>query len=490
MFDYLKKAVNHSVLYGISNSLVNLAGLLLLPIYAKYLSPEEYGVFTTINISGAILGIIYDMGLIGSLNSHYFDYSEAEELKRKLISSTILIFYFLFSSISTFILFFFSIEISTLLFKGANEYSDIIRLMIVITYINLLTGVPLSVVRLKQKAFAFMLISFLRVSALLIFSLLFLIFLKESLLGLYKAQMISSASALVVVFLLTHNDFIFKFSLAQIKKMMAYGLTYFPTIAFAWVINFSDRYLLNYFSTLEEVGIYSFGCKIAQIVYIFVISLLGGWNPILFSIVKEDNAKEILSRMMTYFFLVVSSLVLFISIFSEDIVTVLSVGKYVESYKIVPLISLSYLLYGVYVFLFCGLMVTKKIKSQPIIIGISAFINIILNIILIPKLGYMGAALSTLFTYCVVVIGTYVVSQEHYYISYEMVRLFKITAVAFFIYFMHYYKIFNYAMLAGIFGNLVLFMLFFYILYLLRFFDLTELNKIKSVFQSIRLKVI
>jgi len=488
MFDYLKKAVNHSVLYGISNSLVNLAGLLLLPIYAKYLSPEEFGVFTTINISGAILGIIYDMGLIGSLNSHYFDYSEAEELDRKLIASTILIFYFLFSSISTIILFFFSGGISALLFKGDNEYSDIVRLMLIITYINLLTGVPLSIVRLKQKAFAFMFISFLRVSSLLIFSLLFLIFLKESLFGLYKAQIISSAAALVVVFLLTHNDFIFKFSLAQIKKMLAYGLTYFPTIIFVWVINFSDRYLLNYFSTLEEVGIYSFGYKIAQIVYIFVISLLGGWNPILFSIVKEDNAKEILSRMMTYFFLVVSSLVLFISIFSEEIVTVVSVGKYVESYRMVPIVSLSYLLYGVYVFLFCGLMVTKKIKSQPIIIGISAFINIILNIILIPKFGYMGAALSTLFTYCVVVIGTYVVSQKHFYISYEMIRLFKITAVAFFIYFMHYYKIFNYVMLAGIFGNLVLFMLFFYILYILRFFDLTEINKIKSIFRPIILK--
>ena len=204
--------------------------------------------------------------------------------------------------------------------------------------------------------------------------------------------------------------------------------------------------------------------------------------------IKENNGKEILSKIMTYYLLILISLVLLISLFSREIVAIVAVGKYTESYKIIPIISVSYLLYGIYIFLFSGLMVTKKIKSQPIIIGISAFINIILNIILIPKFGYMGAALSTLFTYCVVVIGTYVVSQKHFYISYEMIRLFKITAVAFFIYFMHYYKIFNYVMLAGIFGNLVLFMLFFYILYILRFFDLTEINKIKSIFRPIILK--
>ena len=111
---YLKKIVNHSVIYGVSNSLTAAIGYLLLPIYARFLMPEEYGVFSTINISGAVLGIIYDMGLIAALLRWYFDYSQSEEDKRKLMVSTVLIFYFITSSIATVILFFFSRSISAL----------------------------------------------------------------------------------------------------------------------------------------------------------------------------------------------------------------------------------------------------------------------------------------------------------------------------------------------------------------------------------------
>ena len=488
MLIYLKKVINHSIVYGASNSLLAILGLILLPIYARFFTPEEYGIFATINISGAILAIIYDLGLIAAINRWYFDYTQLEESKRKMMVSTILIFYLLSSSIPTIFLIYFSHEISGLIFKGQYLYSSLIQFMILTTYINLLIGIPLTVLRLQEKAVLYMTVSVLRGIGIVFITILYLFILKEGLLGLYKGNLIVALMVSIIAFSLTYNNYILGFSFSEMKKMLSYGLTYLPTILFMWTINFSDRYFLNYYSSLEDVGIYSFGYKIAQIVYIVVLAFSLGWTPILFSIIKENNGKEILSKIMTYYLLILISLVLLISLFSREIVAIVAVGKYTESYKIIPIISVSYLLYGIYIFLFSGLMVTKKIKSQPIIIGGSALINISLNIIMIPKFGYMGAALSTLFTYCVVVIGTYVVSQKHYYISYEMIRLFKITAAAISIYFMHYYKIFNYAMLAGIFGNLVLFMLFFYILYILRFFDLTEINKIKSIFRPVILK--
>ena len=208
------------------------------------------------------------------------------------------------------------------------------------------------------------------------------------------------------------------------------------------------------------------------------------WTPILFSIVKEDNAKKILANLMTYFFLISFSISLLISMFSEDIVRLISVGEYINSYKIVPLISFSYFLYGIYVFLLSGLMITKKIGNQPVIIGMSVLVNICFNLLLIPRLGYIGAAYATLFTYTVVVIGTYFISQRYYYLNYERARLFKITTLGILIYHISCYKFWNVIYIA-LFWKLTLFILFYYLLYLWNFFNLKEQNQIRYLFQKV-----
>lgn len=481
MLFYLKKIVDHSIIYGISNSLVTLVSFILLPVYARFLSPQEYGMLATINISGGILGIIYDMGLIGALNRRYFDYSESENLKRKTTISTVVIFYFVVSSIATIILCYFSKDVSNLLFKGQKQYFHLIQLMAFITYLNLLLGVPLSILRLKEKAIGFTMVSIIRVTGILFLTLLYLGILKEGLLGVYKSQLMVCFLVLVVAYLLTFDNFKIKFSFLEIKWLLSFGLMYLPTIIFTWIINFSDRFFLNYFLTLEEVGVYSFGYKIGQVVYILVISFFLGWNPILFSIIKEDNSKEILATIMTYFFLVLFSFVLLESIFSSEIVTLLSVEEYKESYKIVSLIAFSYLLFGIYCYLFSGLLITNKIKSQPIILGISALINVLSNIILIPIFGFVGAGISSLLTYFIVVVATFILSQRYYCISYEKIRLLKIFSTGIFIYLISFYKIVEDSLVIVVIWKIILFFLFFYFLYLFEFFNPKEMEGIKGI---------
>lgn len=485
MVYYSRKILNNSAIYGISNSLAVVFGFLLLPVYARFLTLQEYGIFATINITALILGIIYDMGLIGSLSRWYFDLSHSEESKRKVIVSSILLFYFLSALIPTLVLFCFSREISGLIFKGQRQYSDLIRLMVLTTYINLLAGVPITVLRLKEKAILYMVVSAFRGIGTALIILLYIVVFKEGLFGVFKANLIISLSIVATIFFLTYDNFLFKFSFSELTKMLAFGIVYLPTIIFMWAINFSDRYFLNYYTTLEDVGIYSFGDKIAQIIYIAVSAFSLAWTPILFSIIKETNGKEILSKMMTYLFFVLFSLALTVSMFCKEIVALVSVDAYMESYKIVPIIAFSYLLYGLYVFLFSGLLITKKINNQPLIIGASAVINIFLNMLFIPKYGYIGAAYATFFTYLAVVAGTYFMSQRCYYIAYENERLCKIAVVGGVIYSISFLEISVDLLSVKILWKVVLLAMFFYLLYLWKFFNLSEQNKIKVFFSRI-----
>ena len=196
---------------------------------------------------------------------------------------------------------------------------------------------------------------------------------------------------------------------------------------FGWIINFSDRYLIRYFLSLSDVGLYSLGYKFGQIVYMAVLSFLMCWGPILFTIVKEQNHQKTLARLSTYIATVFMFVCLIVSFFCREIVILMAESSYYSSYRIVPLISFSYYLFGIYMLFLSGILISKHVSKQLIILGAASVINILLNIILIPRQGIMGAAVATIITYLFVVVYTYLIAQRSYPIPYELKRLMLVT---------------------------------------------------------------
>lgn len=216
--------------------------------------------------------------------------------------------------------------------------------------------------------------------------------------------------------------------------MLKYGLPLCPAILFGWVIDFSDRYFLRHFLTLSEVGLYSLGYKFGQITYMAVLSFLMCWGPILFSIIKEKNAPETIARLSTYIVSAFMFITLIVSSFSREIVALMAQSSYLASYKVIPLISFSYYLFGLYMLFLSGIQVSKQVFKQPIILGAASVLNISLNLILIPRLGIIGAAVATLLTYLFVVLYTYLEAQRSYAIPYELnkIALATLLGIAFF----------------------------------------------------------
>ena len=96
---------------------------------------------------------------------------------------------------------------------------------------------------------------------------------------------------------------------------------------------------------------------------------------------------------------------------------------YWSGLEIVPVILFGYLFYGMYVNFMAGIYIEKKTKYLPLITGLGAAINVISNFILIPKLSFMGAAISTLISYFVMMAGIYIVSQKFYKVNYEYKKI-------------------------------------------------------------------
>jgi O-antigen/teichoic acid export membrane protein len=140
---------------------------------------------------------------------------------------------------------------------------------------------------------------------------------------------------------------------------------------------------------------------------------------------KNEDAKKIFSKVLTYFTLVGSIILIVLTLFMDNIVRFEIFGKtligslYWSGVHIVPVILFAYLFNGLYVVFTAGIYIKEKSIYVPLITGVGAAVNIVSNFILIPIMGMMGAAISVLASYFVMSSGLYLVTQKFYKISYE-----------------------------------------------------------------------
>jgi O-antigen/teichoic acid export membrane protein len=197
-----------------------------------------------------------------------------------------------------------------------------------------------------------------------------------------------------------------------------------------------DRYTLNYLASLPDVGVYTLGYRIANTIKILVIvSVQLALSPILFKMMDQPDSKRFYSKIMTYFSYLVILAVMFLSFFSLEIVKVFTASvKYWDAAKVIPVISFALFFGMLKDTSLIGLQIIKKTKIIGTIIFLVAILNLLLNILLIPRYTIMGASVATLISQIIFFIVIFIYAQKHYYIPYELLKIAKMTFLALVLY--------------------------------------------------------
>jgi len=190
---------------------------------------------------------------------------------------------------------------------------------------------------------------------------------------------------------------------SRIKIYLRYGLPYLPASMGFWLVNLTDRYIIAYFLGTASVGIYSASYAIGRMPYTFAALI----NFIILLAISQlydsgeiDEVKKHLSYALKYFLVITIPFIFGTAVLSEQVLTVLSTSDIATQGRFVtPLIALGHLFLGIYNIMLYILLVTKKTKILPFVWLISAPLNLGLNMIIIPHLGIIGAAITTLFAY-------------------------------------------------------------------------------------------
>jgi O-antigen/teichoic acid export membrane protein len=232
------------------------------------------------------------------------------------------------------------------------------------------------------------------------------------------------------------------------QKMFFYA---FPLLfaGLAGIINETfDRLLLRYLLPMSseeatyQVGIYAACYKISILMTIFIQAYRYAAEPFFFAQAKEKDAKEVYSRIMTYFIIAVSVIFLVTMVYLDDFIMPLLVGKkYWVGKGVIPILMFANLFLGVYYNLSIWYKLTGKTSWGAWISLAGAVITLVLNFIWIPLssthliYGYYGSAWATFICYGSMMILSYITGQKFFPVKYNIIKFFGYLGLAFLLYF-------------------------------------------------------
>lgn len=389
----LKKFISFSI-GGYINIII---GLLTVPITTRIVSPEQYGVnsliVTLVNAVGIICYLGLDQGFVR------FFYEEKVENRGKLLLKSIFIPVIL-SFVFIFFSYFFKKRIDFFIL-GIESKELIIILGIWIIFI-ILNRFALLIIRMQQKG---KLYSFFQViSKLFEFLLILILFKKFG--NDYRTLSFATLGSLILVTIIAilseRRMWSFEGNLKiNSKELLQYSIPLSLTMALNWLFGSSDKVIIKIFSNTTELGLYSGAFKIIALMTVIQNGFTTFWTPVSYEqYLKDPNNTEFFRRITNY--LAVLFFTLGIVILSgRDAIIFLLGKKYYDSVFIMPMLVFIPIMYLLSETTMIGIAFKKQTKYFLYISIVVSILNIVGNILLVPRLGAKGAAISTGISYIV-----------------------------------------------------------------------------------------
>ncbi len=387
-------------LYTLEPIVFKLISFILIPIYTGFLLPAEYGILQFIISMGTFLRSITQMGL----NTGFWKTkNELPESELKNLSFTVLFTQLLIGFIILFLL----VGTVSLGNKGIVGYGLIAYFIALL--IKLVSESYLLMCRAIHKPKLYLLISLSQSIILFLLNILFITKFHLGIFGAITGYVTAFSISSLIYFPIMRKEVFGKFSIKLSKELLVFGAPLLIGNLSILLLSISDRWFLKWLSTGEQLGLYGYGYKFSDLIATFIVYTFQlAWTPIAWKIFTTEDGKRLYHKMEN---LVVVLFPVLTFIFIPPILALVYImtknPSYYDGLKIIFLISFSHVFYGFYSFNSTKNFYYNKKKNVIIANIIAAALNFILNILLIPTWGMMGAAYATIISY----IGMFIIIE-------------------------------------------------------------------------------
>jgi O-antigen/teichoic acid export membrane protein len=427
MFDKIKTLLGHTLIYGFGNSGSRFVGFLLLPLYTRYLTPEDYGVLSLVAMLGQILFVVMSMGQGTAVFRSYFNHEDTARRDEVITTAFWLI-----------VLISLPIALATLalsrpltfVLTGRLDYTTWVLLGIVGVAVKVLLRLPFTVLRARRQSWRYAIWSFVQTVSTILLAVLLVAGFHLGGKGVLLSQLIGGVIVCAYLVPATARGLKLRFSRKDASELVGWGAYQVPAALLGFVLHMSDRYFLKHFATLYAVGLYSLGSRFGEILSVALMAFGLAWQPFLFEQRKDKNAPALYARVCTYFAAVMVFLWLCVSLFAREAITIMAQPAFHEAYRVVPWTAGAFLFQALAGIANIGIVLQRKVQYRPLILGAATAINLGLNYVLVPRYDMMGAGAAACVSFFAWFVMQAALAQRLYHVPYEYGRLGRLAVVA------------------------------------------------------------
>lgn len=443
----LRKLAGETALYGVSSIVGRFISYLLVPLYTAYFTTEEYGVVTELYVYVAFFIIVYTYGM----ETAFFRFATKETGDQKkvynnsftLILLTSLSFSAILGSLATPL-------VTWMQYPGKEHY---IYIFAAILALDAIVAIPFARLRLQNKALKFASAKLINIGINVGLNLFFIVFCQKvadaelfpslwpylsfiydpenAIDYIFISNLVASASLLFILWK-PLSEVRISLDPKILKPMLIYA---YPLMfmGLAGVTNeMLSRPMIKYYlpegfyeglTNQQVLGVFGACYKLSVFMALGIQAFRFASEPFFFSSAKDKNSPELFARVM-HWFVIAGCITLFTISINLDIISLvfLQSSDYWQALNIVPVLLLANLFLGIYYNLSIWFKLSDRTYYGSWISIFGAVITIVLNILLIPLMGYEGSALVTLICYVSMSVASYYLGQKHYPIPYETIR--------------------------------------------------------------------
>jgi O-antigen/teichoic acid export membrane protein len=412
-----------TLVYGLGGVASSAVSVFLVPIYARQLGDDGVGVTGVLNSTIALSLMLFGLALPQAFIRWYLKEASDRGQRGRILGTALAI------RIAASLVGFAAVLIAVTPLTGAlygGRYLSVFALAAPIVLFDSFSAIPLSFLRAERLARAYVAVSLTRAILGTILILTLVVPMQIGVVGvaLGSAAAAAISAAIGVAALVWVGAPRPTFDLPLARDMLRFAIPLVPAGLAGWVLNLSDRPLLQAFTGSEAtVGVYTLGYTGGLVISALVVQPFAlAWGAAQWEMARRDDAPQAFARMMTWYLVLATGGALLLSATGTDALRLLVGPEFELSRFIVPFSAFAYVLYGAYTIATSGLGIVGRTPLIATTMAVAAAAAVVMNVLLIPVIGMFGAAVSTLLSYLLLAVLSGGASQRHYPVPWQLGR--------------------------------------------------------------------
>jgi O-antigen/teichoic acid export membrane protein len=429
-----KRLFDRSAIYALGLILLRGVSFLLIPLYTRYLDRAEYGIVAVAASVTAVLAVLGPLSMHGALARLYFDAEPGADRKR--LAGSLWIATLLAAGALSLLLDRLGEQWAATLLPDV-PFHPYIRLAIWTAFFTTFGLIPLNLLQIEERPGLYVKVTLAGTLVTTLCIVWLVVVRGMGAYGYLLGTFIGSAVLAIPYALLAGRMATPGLRWNATRAALVYSLPLVPHALAGWVLELSDRALLQRFVPLTQLGLYSLGYQLASLLTMAATAINFAWTPYMYGVVRDrpDTAPAELGRMTTYYVAVLCALGLGVALLGGDILRLLTEPAYHSADQVVPLIVLGLVFNGLYLVPANLLFLRSKTGLIPLVTIIAGTVNVALLLWLAPRAGIMAGAWATAAGYGVMLLLVWIAAGSTFRLPYEYGRLamLLVAAVAIFL---------------------------------------------------------